>query len=62
MSNKEVSKQEGKDNGTERAPYEAPAIVYEGLITTRAATGAGGGGADASNPANDASDIFGSDN
>lgn len=40
----------------ERLPYEAPAIIYEGLISTRAGsnlTGAGGDGAA------DAADLFG---
>jgi hypothetical protein len=57
MSNKNEGNQEGKDQRTERAPYEAPAIVYEGLITTRAATGVSG-----SEASNDAADVFGSDN
>lgn len=27
-----------ENKSTDRAPYESPAIVYEGLITTRAGT------------------------
>ena len=27
-----------KNKRTDRAPYESPAIIYEGLITTRAAS------------------------
>ncbi|MDX1413387.1 MAG: hypothetical protein R3293_04300 [Candidatus Promineifilaceae bacterium] len=33
----QTSNQPGRDEiGKKRAPYEAPAIIYEGLITTRA--------------------------
>ncbi len=39
-------------NEDQRAPYEAPAIVYEGLISTRAgSTVTGGAGSDAVDPA-----------
>lgn len=37
---KEIMDQPASSNdSTVRAPYETPAIVYEGLITTRAGTG-----------------------
>lgn len=34
----------GGGKPTERATYEAPAIVYEGKLTTRAGSGGGGKG------------------
>ena len=55
MKNDLVAKTRQNDIGTKRAPYETPAIIYEGLITTRAGSvptspendgGGGGGGAD----------------
>lgn len=32
-----------KGNDSQRAPYEAPAVVYEGLISTRAGSSVVGG-------------------
>ena len=32
-----------KENDNQRAAYEAPAVVYEGLISTRAGSGVLGG-------------------
>ncbi len=54
MKNELVTKTRQNDSGAKRAPYEAPAIIYEGLITTRAGSvpeapekdGGGGGAAD----------------
>lgn len=46
MSDAKEGKRVQENGGSERAPYEAPAIIYEGLITTRANnTGVGGTGA-----------------
>ncbi len=46
------------DKMVERADYEAPAIIYEGLISTRAGSVIlNGGGAEGADPA----DLFGSD-
>ena len=41
-------------DGEQRAPYEAPAIIYEGELTTRAGTVPGPGA-----PGADPADIFG---
>ncbi len=38
MRNEEVKQHAVEKIYTERAPYEPPAIIYEGLITTRAVT------------------------
>ena len=42
MNNLELRTQEKR----ERLPYETPAIIYEGLITTRAGSPPGGGAPD----------------
>ncbi len=42
---------------SERAPYETPAVIYEGLISTRAGTTVLNVGDGAADPA----DLFGSD-
>jgi hypothetical protein len=34
MKNRTVTEPKDKDTRAEREPYEAPAIIYEGLITT----------------------------
>lgn len=48
-----------ENRSTDRAPYESPAIVYEGLITTRAGTPDPGSVGDAAGDAGiDAADIF----
>ena len=58
MRNEEL-KQSAQKKNTDRAPYESPAIIYEGLITTRAATP---DGASSSKPDGaDAADIFSTD-
>ena len=46
-----------KDSNQDKKPYEAPAIIYNGVITTRAGspTGGDGDGADGIDPA----DLFG---
>ena len=59
MSNAREGKNSAEAGGAERAPYEAPAIVYEGLITTRAVT-QGAPGNDIGPAANPA-DVFSSD-
>lgn len=48
---------EEKKKERERAPYQKPAIIYEGVITTRAGSplGASEGASDAVDPA----DLFG---
>ena len=38
MRNEEVKQNAVEKSHADRAPYEPPAIIYEGLITTRAAT------------------------
>ena len=62
MRNEEVKQNAVKKSQADRAPYEPPAIIYEGLITTRAVTvpqsnsdAASGSGASPEN-------IFSSDN
>ncbi len=50
---------EGKQSSlddTTNTPYEAPAVIYEGLITTRAGTPTGSTGSD---NAVDPADLFG---
>ncbi|MCA9873231.1 MAG: hypothetical protein KC441_06240 [Anaerolineales bacterium] len=44
-------------NKTNIKPYEAPAVIYEGLITTRAGTPTGSGAS--SDNAVDPADLFG---
>ncbi len=54
---KNVSVSQRHEN--QRAPYETPAVIYEGLISTRAGSSImGGAGNDASNAAVDTSDLF----
>jgi len=45
-------------NNTDHQPYEAPAVIYEGLITTRAGTPTGS--TDGDSNAVDPADLFGS--
>ena len=40
--------------------YEAPAIIYEGIITTRAGTPTGGGSTGSEESGVDPADLFGS--
>lgn len=42
---------------SERSPYETPAVIYEGLISTRAGTTVLNGDGNIADPA----DLFGSD-
>lgn len=64
MNNDLVTKTQQNNISAKRAPYESPAIIYEGLITTRAGSvptspdndGGGGGGGGGADPAQ----IFGS--
>jgi hypothetical protein len=57
MKNQNTAQSGNSVVGIKRAPYEAPAIIYEGLITTRAGSvpqrpesdGGSGGGADPAN-------------
>lgn len=62
MSDRKGNQSTGTEKSSERVPYETPAIIYEGLITTRADVSDGGGQApsDVDSQANPA-DIFGSD-
>lgn len=47
-------------NSNERLPYEVPAIIYEGLISTRAGTSLPGSSTNSSaSKAADPADIFG---
>lgn len=58
MKNRTASEPEKKESRTEREPYEAPAIIYEGLITTASGNGSGpqsGTNSQGADPAN----IFG---
>ncbi len=57
MKNKNATQSGRNVAGVKRAPYEAPAIIYEGLITTRAGSvnpepPGGGGDSGGGDPAN----------
>ena len=54
MKDRELNAAENKED-TVRAPYETPAIIYEGLITTRSGCRVVPGGGESPDPA----DIFG---
>lgn len=63
MKNRTTSKSEEKKPRTEREPYEAPAIIYEGLITTASGGGSNGPPPPQSGPTGggaDPANIFGS--
>lgn len=62
MRNEELDKH-AANKDMDRAPYEPPAIIYEGLITTRAATldNTGGGGSPGAGTGANPADIFSSD-
>ena len=63
MRNEEVKQNAADNNHADRAPYETPAIIYEGLITTRAATVNGGRNSDAASESGASPEnIFSSDN
>ena len=55
---KPQAKTEKTEQKVERAAYEAPAIVYEGFITTRAGSPINRGSSD---PSADPADLFGND-
>lgn len=59
MRNEELKQSTAQKKNTDRAPYESPAIIYEGLITTRAATP--DSSRDAKPDGADAADIFSTD-
>jgi hypothetical protein len=44
MNNMTSPKPNKKELHADKEPYEAPAIIYEDLITTRSTTGGGGKG------------------
>ncbi|MFN2104936.1 MAG: hypothetical protein ACK2UJ_08690 [Candidatus Promineifilaceae bacterium] len=64
MRNEEVKQNAVEKSHADRAPYEPPAIIYEGLITTRAATPPNSGSESSSASESGASpeNIFSSDN
>ncbi|MEJ2751867.1 MAG: hypothetical protein P8169_04170 [Chloroflexota bacterium] len=63
MRNEEVKQNAVEKSHADRAPYEPPAIIYEGLITTRAATiDSGSESSSASESGASPENIFSSDN
>ena len=62
MRNEEVKQNAADNNHADRAPYETPAIIYEGLITTRAATFGNNNSDAASGSSASPENIFSSDN
>jgi len=63
MRNEEVKQNAADNNHADRAPYETPAIIYEGLITTRAGTIISGSeSSSASESGASPENIFSSDN
>lgn len=60
MKQRTADEPEDKKSRTEREPYEAPAIIYEGLITTASGNGSGGGPQSGTNShSSDPANIFG---
>ena len=62
MRNEEVKQNAVEKSHADRAPYEPPAIIYEGLITTRAATTPSPGGGSPADTGASPENIFSSDN
>ncbi len=59
MGKEKSSHSAAENKSADRAPYESPAIIYEGLITTRAGTPESAPAKDAAaDTGSDAADIF----